>query len=143
MPEKRFVSINKKSNKKAQKSTKKTQSNKRVQYIRVYDHLTKSQIDVLGEVANISMGTAATSMSCMLETIDISTPALSRIDVGSVRTFDRMFDSPLDTFIRIAFDISIDNRIRSSMIQLYPIQFAVDMCNLFRKSKLDKKKQPM
>lgn len=242
MPEKRFVSINKKSNKKAQKSTKKTQSNKRVQYIRVYDHLTKSQIDVLGEVANISMGnaattlsmmvghpvnitaplvetiqrrdalegfegvctfvqiryvkglygsnvfilkdsdmlkitdmmmggegnadentelneihlsaaseamnqmmgTAATSMSCMLaQTVDISTPALSRIDVGSVRTFDRMFDSPLDTFIRIAFDISIDNRIRSSMIQLYPIQFAVDMCNLFRKSKLDKKKQPM
>ena len=242
MAAKTSISETKKKTKGTKKSVKKTQKKKRVSYIRVYDHLTKSQIDVLGEVANISMGnaattlsmmlnhpvsitapmvetiqrrdalegfegvctfvqiryvkglygsnvfilkdhdmlkitdmmmggegqveeggelnelhmsaaseamnqmmgTSATSMSCMLaQTVDISTPALSRIDVESVRTFDRMFDSPLDTFIRITFDITIENHIHSSMIQLYPIQFAVDMCKLFRKSKLDKKKQPV
>ena len=72
-------------------------------------------------------------------TVDISTPTLSRIDVDSVKTFDRMFHSPLDYFVRITFHLVIDERIDSTMVQLYPIQFAVDMCRLFRRKRLDKK----
>ena len=46
--------------------TKKKKRNSNVSYVRYYDHLTKQQMDVLGEVANISMGNAATTLSMML-----------------------------------------------------------------------------
>ena len=102
--------------------------------------LNEMHMSAASEAMNQMMGTSATSMSSMLATtVDISTPSLSRIDVDSVKTFDRMFHSPLDYFVRITFRLVIDERIESTMIQLYPIQFAVDMCRLFRKKKLDKK----
>ena len=102
--------------------------------------LNEMHMSAASEAMNQMMGTSATSMSSMLATtVDISTPSLSRIDVDSVKTFDRMFHSPLDFFVRITFHLVIDERIDSTMIQLYPIQFAVDMCKLFRKKKLDKK----
>ena len=100
------------------------------------------QLSAISEAMNQMMGTSATSMSSMLATtVDISTPSLSRIDVDSVKTFDRMFHSPLDYFVRITFHLVIDERIDSTMVQLYPIQFAVDMCKLFRRKRLDKKEQ--
>ena len=102
--------------------------------------LNEMHMSAASEAMNQMMGTSATSMSSMLATtVDISTPSLSRIDVDSVKTFDRMFHSPLDYFVRITFHLVIDERIDSTMIQLYPIQFAVDMCKLFRKKRLDKK----
>ncbi|MBQ6735398.1 MAG: chemotaxis protein CheC [Lachnospiraceae bacterium] len=105
-----------------------------------FPELNEMHMSAASEAMNQMMGTSATSMSSMLATtVDISTPSLSRIDVDSVKTFDRMFHSPLDYFVRITFHLVIDERIDSTMIQLYPIQFAVDMCKLFRKKKLDKK----
>ena len=102
--------------------------------------LNEMHMSAASEAMNQMMGTSATSMSSMLaETVDISTPMLSRIDVDSVKTFDNMFHSPMDIFVRITFHIVIDGRVDSTMIQLYPIQFAVDMCRLFRRKKLDKK----
>ena len=102
--------------------------------------LNDMHMSAASEAMNQMMGTSATSMSSMLaETVDISTPMLSRIDVDSVKTFDNMFRSPMDIFVRITFHIVIDDRIDSTMIQLYPIQFAVDMCRLFRRKRLDKK----
>lgn len=106
----------------------------------VEGELNEMHMSAASEAMNQMMGTSATSLSSMLATtVDISTPSLSRIDVDSVKTFDRMFHSPLDFFVRITFHLVIDERIDSTMVQLYPIQFAVDMCKLFRKRRLDKK----
>ncbi|MBQ1640006.1 MAG: chemotaxis protein CheC, partial [Lachnospiraceae bacterium] len=43
--------------------------------------LTQEQIDILGEIANISMGSAATNLSVMLnQRVDITTPKVSLIN---------------------------------------------------------------
>lgn len=48
-------------------------------YVRIYDRLTKQQKDILGEVANISMGSAATSLSKMVNCpVSITSPELRR-----------------------------------------------------------------
>jgi len=102
--------------------------------------LNEIHLSAASEAMNQMIGASATSMSGMLaEVVDISTPLLSRIDVESIKAFDRMFDSPGDIFVRIEFDINIGSNIRSTMIQLYPIRLAVDICKLFRKKRLDKK----
>ncbi len=102
--------------------------------------LNDLHLSAASEAMNQMIGTSATSMSGMLaESVDISTPMLSRIDIESIKTFDRMFESSRDIFVRIEFDININNRIRSTMIQLYPIQLAIDICKLFKKKKFDRK----
>ena len=42
-----------------------------------------------------------------------------------------MFDTTLDKFVKIAFRMTIGNLIDSIMVQLYPVDFAVDMCDKF------------
>ena len=108
--------------------------------IDIGSELNELHLSAASEAMNQMIGTSATSMSGMLaESVDISTPMLSRIDIESIKTFDRMFESSRDIFVRIEFDININNRIRSTMIQLYPIQLAIDICKLFKKKKFDRK----
>ena len=65
------------------KPPKKKKGSKRVsavKYIRLYDHLTRLQTDVLGEVANISMGNSATTLSMMLNhPVNITAPCVEVI----------------------------------------------------------------
>ena len=42
-----------------------------------------------------------------------------------------MFDTTYDKFIKIAFRMTIGDLIDSVMVQLYPVQFALDMCEKF------------
>jgi flagellar motor switch protein FliN/FliY len=62
---------------------------------------------------------------------DISTPIVNQIDVESVKVFEKMFDTTYDKFVKIAFRMTIENLIDSVMVQLYPVQFAEDMCDKF------------
>ena len=81
---------------------------------------------------NQMMGTSATSLSSMLGVAtDISTPIVNQIDVESIKVFEKMFDTTYDKFVKIAFRMTIGNLIDSVMVQLYPVQFAVDVCNKF------------
>lgn len=92
------------------------------------------QQSAVSEAMNQMMGTAATSLSTMLNIpIDISTPDVETIDVNSVKTFERMFDNPSDQFVKIAFRMQIGSLIDSTMVQLYPLSFAKEMCGLFIK----------
>lgn len=102
--------------------------------------LNEMHMSAASEAMNQMMGASATAMSSMLgETVDISTPTLSRIDVESVRKFETLFASPLDLFVRIQFHIVIDDLIDSILVQLYPVQFAMDMVRMFRRKGLNKK----
>jgi flagellar motor switch protein FliN/FliY len=86
---------------------------------------------------NQMMGTAATSMATMLGTeTDISTPEVNRIDVESVKLFEKMFDSEQDLFLKIAFRLEVgDDLTDSTMVQLYPISVAKQMVKLFQINK--------
>ena len=89
-------------------------------------------LSAASEAMNQMMGTSATSLSSMLGVpTDISTPIVNRIDVESIKVFEKMFDTTYDKFVKIAFRMTIGDLIDSVMVQLYPIRFAKDMCDKF------------
>ena len=89
-------------------------------------------LSAASEAMNQMMGTSATSLSSMLGVAtDISTPIVNRIDVESIKVFEKMFDTTYDKFVKIAFRMTIGDLIDSVMVQLYPIRFSKDMCNKF------------
>ena len=94
--------------------------------------ITELHLSAASEAMNQMMGTSATSLSSMLGVAtDISTPIVNQIDVDSIKVFEKMFDTTYDKFVKIAFRMTIGNLIDSIMVQLYPVDFAVDMCNKF------------
>ena len=101
--------------------------------------LTDLHLSAASEAMNQMMGTAATSMATMLGTdTDISTPEVNRVDVESVKLFEKMFDSEQDKFFKVAFRLEVGDLIDSTMVQLYPIAVAQQMVQLFQKTKQEK-----
>ena len=94
--------------------------------------ITDLHLSAASEAMNQMMGTSATSLSSMLGVpTDISTPIVNQIDVDSIKVFEKMFDTTYDKFVKIAFRMTIGNLIDSVMVQLYPVNFAQDMCDKF------------
>ncbi len=89
-------------------------------------------LSAASEAMNQMMGAAATSLSMMLGVpTDISTPVVNRIDVDSIKIFEKSFETGYDNFVKIAFKMTISGLIDSVMVQLYPVQFAREMCDKF------------
>lgn len=89
-------------------------------------------LSAASEAMNQMMGAAATSLSMMLNVpTDISTPIVNRIDVDSVKIFEKSFETEYENFVKIAFKMTIGDLIDSTMVQLYPVQFAREMCEKF------------
>ena len=98
--------------------------------------ISELHLSAASEVMNQMMGTSATSMATMLGIpVDISTPDVNRIDVESVRLFERMFEDPEDKFLKISFRLEVGDLIDSTMVQLYPLLFALDMVKKFERNK--------
>jgi len=98
--------------------------------------ITDLHLSAASEAMNQMMGTSATSLSSMLGiATDISTPVVSQIDVESVKIFEKMFETPYEKFVKISFRMTIEDLIDSVMVQLYPVEFAVDMCQKFEERK--------
>ena len=94
--------------------------------------ISELHLSAASEAMNQMMGSSATSLSMMLGIpTDISTPDVSRIDVESVKIFEKMFETPGDMFVKIAFRMTIEDLIDSVMVQLYPVNFAVSMVAKF------------
>ena len=69
-------------------------------------------LSAASEAMNQMMGTSATSLSSMLGVpTDISTPVVNRIDVESIKVFEKMFDTTYDKFVKIAFRMTISDLI--------------------------------
>ncbi len=64
-----------------------------VEDLRAEDYLSRDEMDVLGEVANICMGTSATTMSTLLSMkVMITTPTVM---VENAKTMGRKYEAPL------------------------------------------------
>ncbi len=101
--------------------------------------LSELHISAASEAMNQMMGASATSMSTMLKLpVDISTPNVAQIDVDSMVAFEKVFDAKYQEFVRIKFDMEIEGVLSSNMIHIYPMQFAVAMCNQFNRVKAAK-----
>ena len=99
--------------------------------------ISELQLSAASEAMNQMMGTSATSMSTMLNMpIDISTPVVNQIDVESVKLFEKIFESTEEKFVKVSFRMEIGDLIDSTMVQLYPVHFAAEMCEKFKEGKL-------
>ncbi|MGN0346455.1 MAG: flagellar motor switch phosphatase FliY [Lachnospiraceae bacterium] len=94
--------------------------------------LGELHLSAISEAMNQMMGSSATSLSSMLgKKIDISPPNASLVNInelldgGSIDTFME------GTFVKITFRMQIGDLVDSSIIQLYPLDFAKSLYDIF------------
>ena len=89
-------------------------------------------LSAISEAMNQMMGSSATSLSQMLgRTIDISPPEADLINLQEVPSSGSMADFLRGTFVKISFRMQIDDLVDSTILQLYPIDFAKDVVKKF------------
>lgn len=94
--------------------------------------LTELHLSAISEAMNQMMGSAATSLSSMLnQTIDISPPIASHIDLEEHKSASDIAPFLETTFVKIAFRMTIGDLVDSSIMQLYPLDFARSLYETF------------
>ena len=94
--------------------------------------LGELQLSAISEAMNQMMGSAATSLSTLLQTvIDISPPESSLFDLTEVKDGKEISPFLGGTFVKIAFRMQIDDLVDSTIMQLYPIDFAKKLVETF------------
>lgn len=94
--------------------------------------LGELHLSAISEAMNQMMGSAATSLSTMLgKMIDISPPDASLVDLTAFKSGGDIAEFLEGTFVKIAFRMQIDDLVDSTIMQLYPIDFAKELCNTF------------
>ena len=97
--------------------------------------LGELHLSAISEAMNQMMGSAATSMSTMLgKMIDISPPEASHVDLQELRQGGDIADFLSGTFVKISFRMQIDDLVDSTIMQLYPIEFARSLYETFMSS---------
>ena len=95
--------------------------------------LSELHLSAISEAMNQMMGAAATSLSTMLATmIDISPPDSSLLDLTQYKSGDEISPFLGGTFVKISFRMQIgDDLVDSSIMQLYPVEFARKLVETF------------
>lgn len=95
--------------------------------------LTDLHLSAISEAMNQMMGSAATSMSSMInEKVDISPPSSTRVDLTSTMMEDGLQDMVGQTFVQVSFRMTIGDLVDSEIMQLYPFDFAKLIYTRFR-----------
>lgn len=91
--------------------------------------LGELHLSAISEAMNQMMGSAATSLSSMLnKTIDISPPKADLIDFADDVDEKQIDDFLSKEFVKISFRMEIGDLVDSEIMQLYPVSFAREMC---------------
>lgn len=95
--------------------------------------LTDLHLSAISEAMNQMMGSAATSMSSMInEKVDISPPSSTRVDLTDTMMQDGLHDMVGQTFVQVSFRMTIGDLVDSEIMQLYPFDFAKLIYTRFR-----------
>lgn len=95
--------------------------------------LTDLHLSAISEAMNQMMGSAATSMSSMInEKVDISPPSSTRVDLTNTMMEDGLHDMVGQTFVQVSFRMTIGDLVDSEIMQLYPFDFAKLIYTRFR-----------
>lgn len=93
--------------------------------------LGELHLSAIGEAMNQMMGSAATSMSSLLNRkIDITPPVANLVDLASDGSYDKP-DFLNKTFVKVSFTMQIGDLIDSEIMQLYPAEFAKELYRMF------------
>ena len=97
--------------------------------------LSELHLSAICEAMNQMMGSAATSISSVLEKkVDISPPTESLIDMDGFIDEEGFGDFLKGEFVKVSFRLEIGTLIDSELMQLYPIDFAKELYNKFMSS---------
>ena len=105
--------------------------------------LSELHLSAISEAMNQMMGSAATSLSSMLERkVDISPPSASLVDLNDPIEEYAISSFLEDQIVQVAFDMKIGDLVDSQIMQLYPCDFARELYNKFIGNTLGKSSQP-
>lgn len=94
--------------------------------------LGELHLSAICEAMNQMMGSSATSLSQMLgKTIDISPPKAQLMSVEEAISNEGMADFLQGVFVRISFQMKIGDLVDSTILQLYPVDFAKEIVGTF------------
>lgn len=94
--------------------------------------LTDLHFSAICEAMNQMMGSSATSLSSMLNCkIDISPPDAELVDMAGNINAAKNGDFLDKDFVRVTFRMTIGDLVDSTIMQLYPIQFAKELYKKF------------
>ncbi len=94
--------------------------------------LGELHLSAISEAMNQMMGSAATSLSTMLGTvIDISPPDATLLNLTEINNADEVASFLGGTFVKIAFRMQIGELVDSTIMQLYPVEFARKIVDTF------------
>lgn len=94
--------------------------------------LSEIHLSAISEAMNQMMGASATSLATMLgRMVDISPPEATLVDLASIDAGQDISPFLGGTFVKIGFRMQIGDLIDSTIMQLYPCDFARYLCNAF------------
>ncbi|PXV93516.1 flagellar motor switch protein FliN/FliY [Lachnotalea glycerini] len=94
--------------------------------------ISELHVSAICEAMNQMMGSSATSLSSMLnKVVDISPPTATVVDLNDNVNEEEIATFLTGTFIRVAFKMEIEGLVDSSIMQLYPIEFAKELYEKF------------
>lgn len=97
--------------------------------------LGELHLSAISEAMNQMMGASATSLSTMMKTkIDISPPEAELLDLAQIHNGEDVSPFLGGVFVKISFRMQIDDLVDSSIMQLYPIDFARKVVDTFMNS---------
>ncbi len=92
--------------------------------------LGELHLSAISEAMNQMMGSAATSLSSMLnKMIDISPPSADLVDLKDTLNGEEIDEFLAGRFVKISFKMEIGDLVNSEIMQLYPFSFAKEMCS--------------
>lgn len=94
--------------------------------------ISELHLSAISEAMNQMMGSSATSLSSMLnKMVDISPPDASLIDINDLNKMEDIPTFLKGTFVKISFRIQIGDLIDSTILQLYPMDLAIELYHIF------------
>lgn len=94
--------------------------------------LTELHLSAISEAMNQMMGSAATSLSSMLDKkVDISPPTASVVDLNDSIDDVTVSNFLSDELVQVSFTMQIGDLVDSQIMQLYPFDFARDLYQKF------------
>ncbi len=94
--------------------------------------LGELHLSAISEAMNQMMGSSATSLSSMLgRMIDISPPEASLVNLMEFKKASDIAPFLEETFVKISFRMQIEDLVDSTIMQLYPVEFARSLYEIF------------
>ena len=100
--------------------------------------LGELHLSAISEAMNQMMGSSATSLSSMLgKMIDISPPEASLVKMNETKRPEEVAQFLTEEFVKISFRMQIGDLVDSTIMQLYPIDFARSLYDTFIENQMN------